>query len=163
MRNFTHRWPKSGHFFSKLGYFFPIVEKGQGRHLPPPPSSYAPVTLNEVPTSRLLLPKSLWKCAGTISFWKYKPVTFNLPVQLQSLQVNFLHVEDAIGPFFEHSFYQMNQNSFVSCDVKLQERPSFYSYSVFWYLLFHKNLIVLHHGGIVFYSILTSVSNSHFH
>ena len=34
MRNFTHRWPKSGHFFSKLGHFFPIFEKGQGR--PPP-------------------------------------------------------------------------------------------------------------------------------
>ena len=114
-------------------------------------------------TSRLLLPKSLWKSASTISFRKYKRVTCKLPVQLQSLQVNFLHVEDAIGPFFEHSFYQMNQNSFVSCDVKLQERPSFYSYSVFWYLLFHKNLIVLHHGDIVFYSILTSVSNSHFH
>ena len=28
---------------------------------------------------------------------------------------------------------------------------------------FYKNLIVLHHGDIILYSILTSVSNSHFH
>ena len=38
-------------------------------------------------TSRLLLPKSLWKCASTISFRKYKRVTCNLPVQLQFLEV----------------------------------------------------------------------------
>ena len=40
--NFTHRCPKSGHFFSKLAQFYPIFEKGQGRlPPPPPPSSYA--------------------------------------------------------------------------------------------------------------------------
>ena len=33
---FTHRWPQSGHFFHKLGHFFPIFEKGQGR--PPSPT-----------------------------------------------------------------------------------------------------------------------------
>ena len=45
MRNFTHRWPQSGHFVPKLGYFFPISEKGQGRPpTPPPPSSYAPAS-----------------------------------------------------------------------------------------------------------------------
>ena len=38
MRNFTHRWPQSGHFFPKLGLFFPIFEKGQGRPRPPYPS-----------------------------------------------------------------------------------------------------------------------------
>ena len=37
-------------------------------------------------TSRLLLPKSLWKCASTISFRKYKRVTCNLPVQKQPLR-----------------------------------------------------------------------------
>ena len=34
MRYCTHRWPQSGHFFSKLGNFFPIFEKGQGRPTP---------------------------------------------------------------------------------------------------------------------------------
>ena len=37
--------PKDDHnqdiFFHKLGHFFPIFEKGQGRPPPPPPSSYA--------------------------------------------------------------------------------------------------------------------------
>ena len=36
MRNFTHRCPKSGHAFSKLGQFFPIFEKEQGRSPLPP-------------------------------------------------------------------------------------------------------------------------------
>ena len=36
MRNLTYRCPKSGHFPPKLGQFFPIVEKGQGRPPPPP-------------------------------------------------------------------------------------------------------------------------------
>ena len=42
MINFTHRWPQSGHFFSKLGHFFPIFEKGREKPSPPPPSSYVP-------------------------------------------------------------------------------------------------------------------------
>ena len=36
MRNCTYKWPQSGHFFSKLGHFFPIFEKGQGRSPPSP-------------------------------------------------------------------------------------------------------------------------------
>ena len=38
MRNLTHRWRQPGHFCPKLGHFFPIFEKGQGRppHSPPP-------------------------------------------------------------------------------------------------------------------------------
>ena len=37
MRNFTHGWSQSRYFFSKLGHFFPIFKKGQGRppHIPP--------------------------------------------------------------------------------------------------------------------------------
>ena len=31
MRNFTHRWPQSGQSSPKLGHFFPIFGKGQGR------------------------------------------------------------------------------------------------------------------------------------
>ena len=37
MKNFTHRCPKSGHFLSKLGQYFTIFEKGQGRPPPLPP------------------------------------------------------------------------------------------------------------------------------
>ena len=118
-----------------------VDEKSSFTH---PPSCILPSFSKN--TSRLLLPKSLWKCASIISFRKYKRVTCNLPVQLKFLQVNFLHVEDAIESFLEYSFYQVNWNSFVSCDVKLQEHPSFCSCSVFWYVLFYKNLIVLHHG-----------------
>ena len=38
----------------------------------------------------------------------------------------------------------MNRNSLVSCNVKITKQPLFCS--VFWYVLFHKNLIVLPHG-----------------
>ena len=41
MRNLTHRLPKSEHFFPKLGHFFSIFEKGHGKPLLPPHSSYA--------------------------------------------------------------------------------------------------------------------------
>ena len=37
MRNFIHRWLQSGYFFSKLGNFFPIFEKGAGETSPPLP------------------------------------------------------------------------------------------------------------------------------
>ena len=58
MRNFTYRCPKSGHFPPKLGQFFPIFEKGQGRPLPPPPpSSYAPENLCQ----SLMMPATLLK------------------------------------------------------------------------------------------------------
>ena len=48
MENLAHRWPQSEHFPPKLGHFFPIFEKGQGRPppLPPaPPYSYTSVFL----------------------------------------------------------------------------------------------------------------------
>ena len=31
MKNFTHRWPQSGHSFHILGHVFPIFKKVQGR------------------------------------------------------------------------------------------------------------------------------------
>ena len=40
-------------------------------------------------TSRLLLPRSLWKRANTIFFRKYKRVTCNLPVQYNSSKSTF--------------------------------------------------------------------------
>ena len=42
MRNFSYRSQQSGNSFTKLGHFFPIFEKGQGRPPPPPTFSYAP-------------------------------------------------------------------------------------------------------------------------
>ena len=36
MKNFTYRWPQPGNVFQKLGFFFPISEKGRGRLLPLP-------------------------------------------------------------------------------------------------------------------------------
>ena len=51
MRNFTHRWPPSGHFVPKLCNkiciqkhltFFQFPKKRRGDLLPLPPSSYAP-------------------------------------------------------------------------------------------------------------------------
>ena len=36
MWNSTHRWPRSRHFFPKLGPFFPIFEKRHRIPLPPP-------------------------------------------------------------------------------------------------------------------------------
>ena len=45
--------------------------------------------------------------------------------------------------------------------LRLQGHSSFCS--VFQYVPFYKNLIVLQHDDIIFYSILTSVSNSNFH
>ena len=70
-------------------------------------------------TSRLPLPKILGKCATTVSFRKYMRFTCNLPVSLRFLQVNFLHDEYAIGHSLEYNFYQVNWNSFVSCNIKI--------------------------------------------
>ena len=52
MRNLTNRWPQSGHFFSKSGKFFPVLEKEQRKSPPPPRSSYTPVVMK---ASRILL------------------------------------------------------------------------------------------------------------
>ena len=40
-KNLTHEWQQSG-FYRKLGHFFPISEKGQGRPSYRHPSSYSP-------------------------------------------------------------------------------------------------------------------------
>ena len=80
-----------------------VDEKSSYTH---PPSCILPSFSKN--TSRLLLPKSLWKCASTVTFREYKWVTCNLSVQLQVLPVNLLHVEDGIGHFLGYSFYQIN-------------------------------------------------------
>ena len=54
-----------------------------------------------------------------------------------------------LGGFLEHSFCQINWNSFISCNGKIN-RTSFLFFcalcSVFWYVVSCRNLILLHHG-----------------
>ena len=82
--------------------------------------------------SRLLLTKRLWKCANTISFRKYKRVTCNLPV-------NFFHVECGIWRCPEYEFCQLNWYFLFFEIQRSQERPSFCSDSVFWYIIFGRS------------------------
>ena len=51
MRNFTHTWPQSRHFFPKSGFFFKFSKKSTGDLLPPFPfSGYQQcVTVHHVP------------------------------------------------------------------------------------------------------------------
>ena len=56
---------------------------------------------------------------------------------------------DGIWRSLEYTFYQINWNSFLAIIQRLQEHPS--HYSVFWYVLFYKKVIVLHHGEMIFY------------
>ena len=46
MRNLTQNGHNQGIFFPKLGYFFPIFEKGQGRPPPLPPLVTHLISLN---------------------------------------------------------------------------------------------------------------------
>ena len=89
-------------------------------------------------------------------------ISCNLPVQLRFTKVNFLHVENGIWCCLEYRFCQINGNSSFLVIQRLQKHSSFCSAFVFWYVLFYKNLIVLHHGDILFYFILTSVSNPYY-
>ena len=54
-----------------------------------------------------------------------------------------------LGGFLEYSFCQINWNSFISCNVKIN-RTSFFFFSalcsVFWYVVSCRNLIFIHHG-----------------
>ena len=54
-----------------------------------------------------------------------------------------------LGGFLEYSFCQINWDSFISCNVKIN-RTSFFLLcalcSVFWYVVSYRNLIFLHHG-----------------
>ena len=54
-----------------------------------------------------------------------------------------------LGGFLKYSFCQINWDSFISCNVKIN-RTSFFLLcalcSVFWYVVSYRNLIFLHHG-----------------
>ena len=82
--------------------------------------------------TRSLFPKRLWKCASTVSSRKYKWKV-----------VIYLFNYDSSKSFF----FMLNMAfdvllSTVSCNTKITRT----SCSVFWYVLFYKNLILLHHG-----------------
>ena len=83
--------------------------------------------------TRSLFPKRLWKCASTVSSRKYKWKV-----------VIYLFNYDSSKSFF----FMLNKAfdvllSTVSCNTKITRT----SCSVFWYVLFYKNLILLHHGN----------------
>ena len=59
-------------FFPKLGHFFPIFEKGQGR-LPPPPSSYTPKGAGCLSMYDFLLPPHMNVLSNIIFLKKTRP------------------------------------------------------------------------------------------
>ena len=108
--------------------------------------------------SRLLLPKRLLKVCEQNFFQKKRAkssVACNVPVELRFIYVNFLHVEYGVWLCLQYGFCHANWN-LLQCITKITKK-------VFWYVVFlDKKLIVLHDGDILFYSVLTSVSNTHF-
>ena len=70
MKNFTHIWPKSGHFLQKLGHFFPIFKNGSGDLPPPFPLSLRAWinNLNELLRKYFLLFKSIAKQTARSTF-----------------------------------------------------------------------------------------------
>ena len=119
-----------------------FYEKNSFTH---PPSCILPLFSQNA--SRLLLRKRLCKRPSTLSFRKYKRKVcyFSFTCSIT------IHVSQLSSCWMWHLTF--------SWDYK----TSFF-FAVFSYVPFYKNLIVLHHGDDnVLYSILTSVSNSHFH
>ena len=99
-------------------------------------------------------PNRLWKCASKISFRKYKQKIVLLVIYLfhydSSKSTSFmLNVKFDFA--FEHGFCQVNSNLLQYKDYK-----NILHFSACVLLL---PIMVI----IFFYSILTSVSNSHFH
>ena len=65
-------------------------------------------------TSGLLLPKRLWKCESTISFWKCKWKVMLLLIYFinyNSSKSTFFMLNYGIWPSLEYSFCQINWNS----------------------------------------------------
>ena len=91
---------------------------------------------------RLILLKSLWKCASKIYFKKYKWKVVLLAIYLFNFNLWHLTL----------SWVRVLSNKlefFVYCNTTIT-RTSFSLLCMFWYILFHKNLIVLHHGDSTF-------------
>ena len=111
--------------------------------------------------SWLLLPKRLWKCASTISFKNYKWKIVLLVINLfnyDSSKSTFFMLSMAFDVilstgffvFFFNFIFQIKWNSSFLAIQRLQEHACFCSTCVFWYILFYKNLTVLHHGDNTF-------------
>ena len=103
-------------------------------------------------TSWLLLPKRLWKCESTISFWKYKQKVVLLVIYLfnyDSSKSAFFVINYGIWRSIEYSFYEEEIGIirvFLLC-VLICTFLSKSNCSSSWWFSF---------------PILTSVSNSHF-
>ena len=114
--------------------------------------------------SRLLLPKRLLKCASKIFFSKYERKVVLLVIYLlnyDSSKSTFFHVEYGVWLCLGYGFCQADWN-LLQYITKIT-KTFFFSQPVFWcVVLFDKKLIFLDHGDILFYSVLTSVSNTDF-
>ena len=109
--------------------------------------------------SRLLLPKSLWKCASTISFRNVSGLLVIYLFNYDSSVSTFSMFNMQLDVLLSTVFFQINCNSLVSCNVNITKQPPFYS--VFWYVLFYKNLIVLYHwdNNFLLYSDILQIRN----
>ena len=69
IENFTQRWTQFGPFSAKSGHFFWFSENDRGGlplPLPPPPPSCAPVSVAEIASISLNIPKYPWKCLNKL-------------------------------------------------------------------------------------------------
>ena len=101
--------------------------------------------------TRFFISKRLWKCASTISFRKHKRKVVIYLFNYDSYKSIFLIFILAFDVLLS-TFLILSRNTKITRT----------SCSMFWYVLFYKNLLFSIMVIIIFYSILASVSNSHF-
>ena len=108
--------------------------------------------------SWLLLPKRLVRAEYLSGNKNGKCITWNLPVQLRFIQVNFFHADYGIWRSFVY-FCQTNWNfSFLS--IPSYKNILLFALCFHVYFLWKPNYCPS--WRVIFHSILTSVSNSHF-
>ena len=89
MKNLTHRQSQSGHFFPKLGHFFSILKKGQGR-----PPAHSPLYL------RAWLDKVCILAEGIYFLDKISPSNFNFldfPCLSEAVQMRYFKPRVSFG------------------------------------------------------------------
>ena len=91
---------------------------------------------------------TFWKFANTTSFGKYK----------WKVAIYLFNYDSSKSVFFMLNMAFDFLLSTVSYNIQIERT----SCSVFWYVHFYKTLLVLQHDIIIFYSILTSISNHTF-
>ena len=112
--------------------------------------------------SRLLFPKSLWKCASTISFRKYKRKVALLVICLfnyDSSKFTFFMLNIEFDVLLS-AFLSNKLEFFVSCKVKIIRTSFFllcFDMSFFIKSSLFSTMMIMN-----FYSISTSALNSHF-